>query len=130
MFIVLGIIFLVIGIVMIGFSVRQAVAMAGGYELDARIVDYEQKETVRYNNGHRRVYLTYAPVYEYVDAGNTRRHTGAVFMSVIPQVGKETTIFISRSGKVVDKQGMVGILIMGIVLVIFGVIGLMVGLKG
>lgn len=130
MFIALGIIFGVIGIVMIGFSVLQAVAMAGGYELDARIVDYERKETVRYNNGHRRVYLTYAPVYEYVDAGNTKRYTSAVFMSVIPEVGEETTIFISRSGKVVDKRGAVGILIMGIVLVVFGAVGLAVGLKG
>ncbi|MDE7231097.1 MAG: hypothetical protein K2N56_11510 [Oscillospiraceae bacterium] len=130
MFIVLGIIFSVIGLVMIGYSVRQAVSMRGGYELDARIVDYEKKTSTHHHNGHRTTFITYAPVYEYVDAGETKRHTSIVFVSVMPKIGKETTVFISSSGEIVDRGGVVGVLICGIIFVVFGVIAVVVGLKG
>lgn len=130
MFIAVGIIFVVVGLVMTGYSVWQAISMRGGYELDARIVDYEQKKSTHYHNGHRTTFITYAPVYEYVDAGETKRHTSIVFVSVMPKIGKETTIFISKSGKVVDRGGAVGVLICGIIFVVFGGLAVVVGLRG
>lgn len=129
-FVVLGIIFSVIGLVMIVFSVRQTASMRGGYKLDARIVDYEEKILTRYRNGHKSTSKTYAPVYEYVDAGETKRHTSAVFISVMPKLGKETTVFISGRGEVVDRGAAVIILIVGIIFVVLGMLAVAAGLKG
>lgn len=129
-FVVLGVIFLVIGLVMIIFSVRQAVAMRGGYKLDARIVDYEERILTHYRNGHKSTSKTYAPVYEYVDAGETKRHTSVVFISVMPKIGKETTVFISSRGEVVDRGAAVGVFIAGVLFAAFGVLAVAVGLKG
>lgn len=117
---VIGILFLVVGIVQIVIFVRQVVAMRSGYELDARIVDYKEKRVTHYNNGRRSTSITYAPVYEYTDAGNVRRYTSEVSTSIVPTIGKEVTIFLSNSGEVFEKRGAVGVLIIGIVCMVLG----------
>lgn len=130
MLIVVGILFSVIGIALIVVFVRQVIAMRNGYELDARIVDYEEKRVTRYHNGHSSTYITYAPVYEYTDVGNVRRYTSEVGISVIPTIGEETTVFISKSGEVYEKRGAVGVLIIGIVCTVLGVVVTVAGFQG
>ncbi len=75
MFGLVGIIFSVVGVVMIINFVRQIAEMRNCYEVDARIVDYEEKRITRIHNGRKHTTVTYAPVYEYVDFGETKRYT-------------------------------------------------------
>lgn len=127
MFGIVGILFSIIGIVMIINFVRQIAAMRNCYEVDARIVDYEEKRITHSRNGHRSTTVTYAPVYEYVDFGETKRYTSDVSISVIPELGKEVTFSLSTGGKVYEKGSAVAVLVLGIVCLLFGVAAVALG---
>lgn len=126
-FFIVGIIFSVIGVVMIVKFVWQMIAMRNCYEIDARIVDYEEKIVTHIHNGHKHTTVIYAPVYEYVDFGETKRYTSDVSISVMPELGKEVTLSLSTGGKVYEKGSAVAALALGIVCLIFGVAAIVLG---
>lgn len=127
MFGIVGILFSVIGIVMIINFVRQIAAMRNCYEIDARIVDYEEKRITHRRNGHRSTTVTYAPVYEYIDFGETKRYTSKVGTSIVPTLGNEVTLYLSTGGKVYEKGSAVATLVLGIVCLVLGVLFVVVG---
>ncbi len=127
MFIIVGIIFSVVGIVMIINFVRQIAGMRNCYEVDARIVDYREDVTVHRHNGSRTKIRIYTPIYEYVDFGETKRYTSKVGTSVLPAVGEETTLLLSTGGMVYEKGGAIASLVMGIVCIVFGVAAIALG---
>lgn len=127
MFGIVGIMFIVTGVVMIIKFVRQIADMRNCYEVDARIVDYEEKRITHSRNGHRSTSVTYSAVYEYVDFGETKRYTSDVSISVIPELGKEVTLSLSTGGKVYEKGSAAVTLVLGIVCLLFGVAAVMLG---
>lgn len=128
-FLIVGIFFSVTGVVMIVKFVRQMAEMRNCYEIDARIVDYEEKRITHIHNGHKHTTITYAPVYEYVDFGETKRYTSDVSISVMPELGKEVTLSLSTGGKVYEKGSAVAALVLGIVCLIFGVAAVALGIN-
>lgn len=114
-----GILFSLCGIVLIISSVMEKIEIRNSSEIGARIVDHEERRVI---HGRRRPQITYAPVYEYSFLGETRRHTSNVSTNVIPTLGEEVKLYLSKSGKIYEKRSAVTSLIMGSVFVMFGVI--------
>ncbi len=72
---------------------------------------------VREHNGHDTLYT---PVYEYEDGGEVKRYTSDVSRSRRAEIGSETTLYISKDGKIYQKSGAAVTLFVG---TIFAVVG-------
>ena len=113
-----GILFAIIGIILVVVGIRQRSDMNDCSEVSARIVDIEVRT---YRRSHQ-VHTCYIPVYEYIFLGETKRHTGSSSMNDITgSVGTETTLYVSKSGKIYEKGAAAVMLIVGVVFAVFGV---------
>lgn len=114
-----GILFSIVGVVLLISSVLETIEIRNSSEIGARIVDYEER---RVRHGNKRHETFYAPVYEYSFLGEVRRHTSNVGTGTPPVLGEEVTLYLSKSGQIYEKQSAVTSLIGGIVFMTFGVI--------
>ncbi|MDE7360492.1 MAG: hypothetical protein K2N38_01000 [Oscillospiraceae bacterium] len=114
-----GILFSIVGGVLLISSVLETIEIRNSSEIGAKIVDHEERR-VRY--GNKRPQTTYAPVYEYSFMGEIRRHTSTVGTGTPPVIGEEVTLYLSKSGQIYEKRSAAASLIGGIVFMMFGVI--------
>ncbi len=113
-FSVLGLLLLGIGGNLIIDFVRLSVRMSSGRQVNATVVEVIR---VREHNGHDTLYT---PVYEYEDGGEVKRYTSDVSRSRRAEIGSETTLYISKDGKIYQKSGAAVTLFVG---TIFAVVG-------
>lgn len=114
-----GILFSIVGVVLLISSVFEKIEIRNSSEISARIVDHEVR---RVRHGNKRPETFYAPVYEYSFWGEVRRHTSNVGTGTPPVLGEEVTLYLSKSGQIYEKRSAVASLIGGIVFMTFGVI--------
>lgn len=113
-FSVLGLLLLGIGGNLIIDFVRLSVRMSSSRQVNATVVEVIR---VREHNGHDTLYT---PVYEYEDGGEVKRYTSDVSRSRRAEIGSETTLYISKDGKIYQKSGAAVTLFVG---TIFAVVG-------
>lgn len=119
-FMAFGILFAVIGTAVIIVSIKQRTEMRDCREITARIVDFEERR-YRKKGAIAGWGILYAPVYEYTEFGGVKRFVSNVGSSDPAPVGTEVTLYISKSGKVYDKQDSALMLIVGIAFVVIGI---------
>lgn len=117
-----GLLFAIIGIIVIIVGIRQKSDMKDCREVIARIVDFEVSHYRRHNQPH----TYYAPVYEYTDLGETKRYTSSVGQSInnsrpVDTVGTQTTLYLSKSGKIYENRAANMMIIAGVAFTVFGV---------
>ena len=121
-FIAFGLLFAIIGIILLMVGVRQKSDMKDCREVIARIVDFEVRRHTRHS------YASH-PVYEYTDFGEIKRYTSFVGLKGISEsVGTEVTLYISKRGKIYEKRTSAVLLILGIGFTAFGVVFTVVGI--
>ncbi len=113
-FSVLGLLLLGIGGNLIIDFARLSVRMSSSRQVNATVVEVIR---VREHNGHDTLYT---PVYEYEDGGEVKRYTSDVSRSRRAEIGSETTLYISKDGKIYQKSGAAVTLFVG---TIFAVVG-------
>lgn len=113
-FSVLGLLLLGIGGNLIIDFVRLNVRMSSSRQVNATVVEVIR---VREHNGHDTLYT---PVYEYEDGGEVKRYTSDVSRSRRAEIGSETTLYISKDGKIYQKSGAAVMLFVGIILAVVG----------
>ncbi len=110
----LGLLLLGIGGNLIIDFARLSVRMSSSRQVNATVVEVIR---VREHNGHDTLYT---PVYEYEDGGEVKRYTSDVSRSRRAEIGSETTLYISKDGKIYQKSGAAVTLFVG---TIFAVVG-------
>lgn len=113
-FSVLGLLLLGIGGNLIIDFVRLNVRMSSSRQVNATVVEVIR---VREHNGHDTLYT---PVYEYEDGGEVKRYTSDVSRSRRAEIGSETTLYISKDGKIYQKSGAAVTLFVGIIFAVVG----------
>lgn len=113
-FSVLGLLLLGIGGNLIIDFVRLSVRMSSSRQVNATVVEVIR---VREHNGHDTLYT---PVYEYEDGGEVKRYTSDVSRSRRAEIGSETTLYISKDGKIYQKSGAAVMLFVGIIFAVVG----------
>lgn len=113
-FSVLGLLLLGIGGNLIIDFVRLNVRMSSNRQVNATVVEVIR---VREHNGHDTLYT---PVYEYEDGGEVKRYTSDVSRSRRAEIGSETTLYISKDGKIYQKSGAAVTLFVGIIFAVVG----------
>lgn len=110
----LGLLLLGIGGNLIIDFVRLNVRMSSSRQVNATVVEVIR---VREHNGHDTLYT---PVYEYEDGGEVKRYTSDVSRSRRVEIGSETTLYISKDGKIYQKSGAAVMLFVGIIFAVVG----------
>lgn len=110
----LGLLLLGIGGNLIIDFVRLNVRMSSSRQVNATVVEVIR---VREHNGHDTLYT---PVYEYEDGGEVKRYTSDVSRSRRAEIGSETTLYISKDGKIYQKSGAAVTLFVGIIFAVVG----------
>lgn len=119
-FIAFGILFSVIGLIILFVSVRQRAGMRDSREIAARIVDFEKRH--HRNRGTLEAWvILYAPVYEYTEFGDIKRYTSNVSSTDPDPIGTEVTLYLSKSGKIYEKKGAALLIILGAAFMAFGI---------
>ncbi|MEZ3453098.1 MAG: DUF3592 domain-containing protein [Oscillospiraceae bacterium] len=113
-FSVLGLLLLGIGGNLIIDFARLSVRMSSSRQVNATVVEVIR---VREHNGHDTLYT---PVYEYEDGGEVKRYTSDVSRSRRAEIGSETTLYISKDGKIYQKSGAAVTLFVGIIFAVVG----------
>lgn len=113
-FSVLGLLLLGIGGNLIIDFARLNVRMSSSRQVNATVVEVIR---VREHNGHDTLYT---PVYEYEDGGEVKRYTSDVSRSRRAEIGSETTLYISKDGKIYQKSGAAVTLFVGIIFAVVG----------
>ncbi len=113
-FSVLGLLLLGVGGNLIIDFARLNLRMSSSRQVNATVVEVIR---VREHNGHDTLYT---PVYEYEDGGEVKRYTSDVSRSRRAEIGSETTLYISKDGKIYQKSGAAVTLFVG---TIFAVVG-------
>ncbi len=93
---------------------RLSVRMSSSRQVNATVVEVIR---VREHNGHDTLYT---PVYEYEDGGEVKRYTSDVSRSRRAEIGSETTLYISKDGKIYQKSGAAVTLFVGIIFAVVG----------
>lgn len=120
LFMILGIVFLAVGMVCIIVSLRMNARMDSSRQVSATVVevvrDVEHNSDINPRNHMRRrkTSVMYTSVYEYMDGGEVRRYTSNVSTSKQAEIGSETTLYISEDGKVYERSGAAVALFVGI----------------
>lgn len=119
-FMAFGILFAVMGTMILIAALRQRAEMRNCREVSARIVDFEK---IRRRNGGAIAtwYTLYKPVYEYAELGDVKRYVSDVGSTDPVPVGTEATLYLSKSGKIYDKQYSALMLIVGAAFMAFGI---------
>ncbi len=110
----LGLLLLGIGGNLIIDFMRLNVRMSSSRQVNATVVEVIR---VREHNGHDTLYT---PVYEYEDGGEVKRYTSDVSRSRRAEIGSETTLYISKDGKIYQKSGAAVTLFVGIIFAVVG----------
>lgn len=113
-FSVLGLLLLGVGGNLIIDFARLNVRMSSSRQVNATVVEVIR---VREHNGHDTLYT---PVYEYEDGGEVKRYTSDVSRSRRAEIGSETTLYISKDGKIYQKSGAAVTLFVGIIFAVVG----------
>ncbi len=113
-FSVLGLLLLGVGGNLIIDFARLNVRMSSSRQVNATVVEVIR---VREHNGHDTLYT---PVYEYEDGGEVKRYTSDVSRSKRAEIGSETTLYISKDGKIYQKSGAAVTLFVGIIFAVVG----------
>ncbi len=113
-FSVLGLLLLGVGGNLIIDFARLNLRMSSSRQVNATVVEVIR---VREHNGHDTLYT---PVYEYEDGGEVKRYTSDVSRSRRAEIGSETTLYISKDGKIYQKSGAAVTLFVGIIFAVVG----------
>ncbi len=113
-FSVLGLLLLCVGGNLIIDFARLNLRMSSSRQVNATVVEVIR---VREHNGHDTLYT---PVYEYEDGGEVKRYTSDVSRSRRAEIGSETTLYISKDGKIYQKSGAAVTLFVGIIFAVVG----------
>ena len=113
-FSVLGLLLLGVGGNLIIDFARLNLRMSSSRQVNATVVEVIR---VREHNGHDTLYT---PVYEYEDGGEVKRYTSDVSRSRRAEIGSETTLYISKDGKIDQKSGAAVTLFVGIIFAVVG----------
>lgn len=116
-FSVLGLLLLGIGGKLIIDFARLNVRMSGSCQVNATVVEVIEKME-RGADGYST--MMYTPVYEYIDGGEVIRYTSNVSRSRRAEIGSETTLYISKDGKIYQKSGAAVTLFVGIIFAVVG----------
>lgn len=122
LFMFFGLTFLAIGIISIAISISMNVRMDNSRQVNATVVEVikevDRSASVHDDYGHLSV--LYTPVYEYEDGGEVKRYTSNVSRSKRAEIGSETTLYISKDGKIYQKSGAAVTLFVGIIFAVVG----------
>ena len=112
-----GILFLIIGVIMITVSVGANVRMINSRRVSARVV-----EVIETHSKPRKDYesILYTPVYEDYDGGEVRTYESLVSTSMPVETGGEVTLYISENGIIYEKTSTLITLFMGILFAVTG----------
>ena len=112
-----GILFLIIGAIMITVSAGANLRMINSRRVNARIV-----EVIETHSKPRKDYerILYTPVYEYYDGGEVRTYESPVSTSMPVEMDGEVTLYISENGIIYEKRGILTTLFMGILFAALG----------
>lgn len=113
-----GILFLIIGAVMIIVSIWINARIVSSRPVSATI-----SEVIETRTQTRKDYesVFYTPVYEYSDGGEIKTYTSSVSSSMPEEIGSEATLYISDNGIIHEKRGTLAIFSMGIIFTALGV---------
>lgn len=106
----LGVVFLVLGTIMIANSMRLNFRMDNSRQVSARVVEVIEPTSNMYK-----------PVYEYSDGGEVKKYTSTVSTSNWVEIGSETTLYITEDGKIYERLGVMITLFVGIGFEVIGV---------
>lgn len=113
-FSVLGLLLLGVGGNLIIDFARLNLRMSSSRQVNATVVEVIR---VPKHHGHNTLYT---PVYEYEDGGEVKRYTSDVSRSKRAEIGSETTLYISKDGKIYQKSGAAVTLFVGIIFAVVG----------
>ncbi|MEZ3453097.1 MAG: DUF3592 domain-containing protein [Oscillospiraceae bacterium] len=121
-----GILFLIIGAVMIIVSVWINVRMFSSRHVSATV-----SEVIETRTQTRKDYesVFYMPVYEYSDGGEVKTYTSSVSSSMPAEIGSETTLYILENGIIYEKRGTLATFFMGIVFTAIGIFFAFINVK-
>lgn len=117
---VFGILFVIIGVVLLVFYKRISQAIRDAREISGKIVDFKEVRYKRQNSGG--YHTTYAPVYEYYYNGEFQRYTSPVSTSTPDPLGTSVTLYISANGQIIEKSEGKFLLVAGIIFASVGAV--------
>ncbi|MCM1497190.1 MAG: DUF3592 domain-containing protein [Clostridium sp.] len=117
---VFGILFVIIGVVLLVFYKRISQAIRDAREISGKIVDFKEVRYKRQNSGG--YHITYAPVYEYYYNGEFQRYTSPVSTSTPAPLGTSVTLYISADGQITEKSEGKLLLVAGIIFASVGAV--------
>lgn len=114
---IFGILFLLVGVIMIIVSVWVNLSM-----IDSRRISANVSEVIETRTQTRKDYesILYTPVYEYRDGGEVKTYKSLVSSSMPAEVGSEATLYISGNGIIYENRGTLTTLFMGIIFAALG----------
>lgn len=112
-----GILFLLIGAIMITVSVGINVRINSSRQVSARVAEVIETRTKTRKDYES---ILYTPVYEYYDGGEVRTYKSLVSTSMPVEAGSEATLYISKNGMIYERTGTLAALFMGIVFTVLG----------
>lgn len=112
-----GILFLLIGSIMIIVSVGVNVRINSSRQVSARVAEVIETRTKTRKDYES---VLYTPVYEYYDDGEVRTYKSLVSTSMPVEAGSEATLYISENGTIYERRGTPAALFIGIIFAAFG----------
>lgn len=121
-----GILFLIIGAIMIIVSVWINVRMFSSRPVSATV-----SEVIETRTQTRKDYesVFYTPVYEYSDGVVVKTYTSSVSSSMPAEIGSETTLYILENGIIYEKRGTLATFFMGIAFTAIGIFFAFINVK-